>query len=168
MASLPVPLLGNPEYRHLIDFVRPGHSGSTLTTTRLQHSVPSTASAISGEEAKSFYEELCQEKVSDDKVNSSTRKRKCGSRQKMRHGKRTHNGNMDSCDIQIQLQLAKNTSVVHQADLKYDRTVCNVQLQDETNSEAEIVSACSSPCSTVTTVSTWLGPKRVVQNTLEV
>ena len=75
---------------------------------------------------------------------------------------------MDSCDIQIQLQLAKNTSVVHQADFKSDRTVCNVQLQDETNSEAEIVSACSSPCSTVTTVSTSLGPKRVVQNTLEV
>lgn len=124
MASLPVPL-GNPEYRHLIDFVRPGHSGYRRKKKNAAGLTPST---VSGEEARLFYQELCQEKAPGDKVDICAGKRKCDSGQKLRLWKRTCRRNSDLCDVQSEVDSATNTC--------------------ETSTPAEIASSCSTSKST--------------------
>lgn len=140
MASLPKPL-GNPEYRHLIDFVRPGHSGKCGRKKRAASPTPDTA--INGDEARSFYEGLCQDKMPGDKVGISMSKRKCGSGYKWRHEKRTCHRTTDLCEVQSEVDLAEHVSAIGHAGVNYnDRTICSVK--NETSAPVEIISSSSS------------------------
>ncbi|KAK7112771.1 G patch domain and ankyrin repeat-containing protein 1 homolog [Littorina saxatilis] len=76
---------GQEDYRYLIDFVKAGQ----LSVRKEKKQNPVAQSSISGYEARSFYQELCEKNVNDEKVTSHNRKRTSDLDQAKRHRKKT-------------------------------------------------------------------------------